>query len=94
MYVLHKRAKKGEMDYTRQSKRSLRLSVSFVFILQDSCLYLYRKIFKPQVKQRVYGQKELPKNTTDSGSLLPDANSATVAMDTSMLVLCMKIVLK
>jgi len=42
---------------------------------------LYSKTFKPQVKQRVYAQKEVSKDVTDSG--LVASSSASFDMDTS-----------
>lgn len=42
------------------------------------------------MKQRLYGQKELPKDSTDGSGLLPVSSSLTVAMDTTMSVLYAK----
>ena len=51
---------------------------------------LFSKTFKPQVKQRVYAQKEVSKDATDSG--LVASSSASVDMDTSTSVcMCVRV---
>ena len=82
VHVLHTRAKQSEVGYTRYSKRGIYFSVSFLIcVLNLACLCLYRKAYKSRVKQRVYGQKSLPQDSTDSG-ILPITSSAIVTKDT------------
>ena len=62
---------------------------TFLLVLVDlstykiNIMYLYRKAYKPRVKQRVYGQKLLPQDSTDSGPLPFISSATTIAMDTT-----------